>query len=208
MAWPAHARTTIWPHGCSSWRGRVADVRPYIVKPGDSVAEALARVNANHRGAGVVVDGRRQVLGTVSDTDLRHALMRGVDETAPVSSVMAKRLTRSGRLPIEIDVDNGKLVDVRPRPLDGPPPVAMVMAGGRGKRLRPYTDKVPKPLLKVGRSTIIERIMSDLAKAGVSDIYLSLNYKAKMFEQRLAHVEEHVGARVHFLLEESPLGTA
>lgn len=186
----------------------MADVRPYIVKPGDSVIDALARVNANRRGAGVVVDGRRQVLGTVSDTDLRHALMRGVDETAPVSSVMAKRLTRSNRLPVEIVVDNGKLVDVQPRPPDGPPPVAMVMAGGRGKRLRPYTDKVPKPLLKVGRSTIIERIMSDLAKAGVSDIYLSLNYKAKMFEQRLAHVEEHVGARVHFLLEESPLGTA
>jgi NDP-sugar pyrophosphorylase family protein len=170
--------------------------------------DALARVNANRQGAGVVADGRRTVLGTVDDNDIRRALMRGADGTAPVSSVMAKRLARTARLPIEVMVANGKLVDVHPRALDGPPPVAMVMAGGRGKRLRPYTDKVPKPLLKVGQSTIIERIMGDLATAGVSDIYLSLNYKAKMFEQRLAHVEQHVGARVHFLLEDSPLGTA
>ncbi|MBV8958121.1 MAG: CBS domain-containing protein, partial [Actinobacteria bacterium] len=123
----------------------MADVRPFIVRPDDALIDALARVNANHRGAGVVVDGRRQVLGTVSDTDIRHALMRGADETAPVSSVMAKRLARASRLPITVEVDDGKLVDVQPRSPDGPAPVAMVMAGGRGKRLRPYTDKVPKP---------------------------------------------------------------
>ena len=186
----------------------MADVRPFLIRPDDSVLDTLARVNANRRGAGVVVDGKRNVLGTVDDTDLRRALMRGVEGTEAVSSVMAKRMTRVSRLPVDVVVADGKLVDVVPREPDGPPPVAMVMAGGRGKRLRPYTDKVPKPLLKVGRSTIIERIMGDLAKAGVSDIYLSLNYKAKMFEQRLAHVESHVGAGVHFLLEDSPLGTA
>ena len=186
----------------------MADVRPFLVRAEDSLLDALARVNANRLGAGVVVGGDREVLGTVSDGDIRRALMKGADPSAPVSSVMAKKLTRLARLPVEITADKGKLVDVQPRPPEGPAPVAMVMAGGRGKRLRPYTDKVPKPLLKVGTSTIIERIMGDLAAAGVSDIYLSLNYKAKMFEQRLAHVEEHVGARVHFLLEDSPLGTA
>jgi NDP-sugar pyrophosphorylase family protein len=134
--------------------------------------------------------------------------MKGTDPATPVSAVMASKLARRSRLPVDVVVEGGAVVDVRPRPFDGPAPVAMVMAGGRGKRLRPYTDKVPKPLLKVGESTIIERIMGDLAAAGVSDIYLALNYKAKMFERRLAHVEKHVGARVHFLLEDSPLGTA
>lgn len=186
----------------------MADVRPFLVRPDDSVLDALARVNANRRGVGVVVDGRRNVLGTVDDVDLRRALMRGVEGTEAVSTVMAKKLTRVKRLPVDVVVNDGKLVDIVPREPEGVPPVAMVMAGGRGKRLRPYTDKVPKPLLKVGRSTIIERIMGDLAKAGVSDIYLSLNYKAKMFEQRLAHVEKHIGARVHFVLEDTPLGTA
>jgi dTDP-glucose pyrophosphorylase len=186
----------------------VADVRPYLLRGGDSLLDALARVNANRRGVGIVVDGGREVLGTVSDGDIRRALMQGSDPASPVSAVMTKKLTRLSRLPVEVVAKGGTVVDVVPRPLDGPAPVAMVMAGGRGKRLRPYTDKVPKPLLKVGDSTIIERIMADLAAAGVSDIYLALNYKAKMFERRLAHVEEHVGARVHFLLEDSPLGTA
>lgn len=184
------------------------DVRPFAVRPDDTLLDALGRVNANGTGAGVVVDGRRQVLGTVTDGDIRRALMKGADGAAAVSTVMARGLARSKRLPFAVVSGDGKLADVQPRPAVGPPPVAMVMAGGRGKRLRPYTDKVPKPLLKVGRSTIIERIMGDLARAGVSDIYLSLNYKAKMFERRLAHVESHVGARVHFLLEDSPLGTA
>jgi dTDP-glucose pyrophosphorylase len=186
----------------------VADVRPFLVRADDSLLDALARVNANRRGAGVVVDGGRDVLGTVCDADIRRALMKGVAPDAPVSSVMAKKLTRLGRLPVDVTAEKGRLIDVQPREFDGPAPVAVVMAGGRGKRLRPYTDKVPKPLLKVGTSTIIERIMGDLAAAGVSDIYLSLNYKAKMFEQRLAHVEEKVGARVHFMLEDEPLGTA
>jgi dTDP-glucose pyrophosphorylase len=186
----------------------VADVRPYLLRGDDSLLDALARVNANRRGAGVIVGAGRTVLGTVSDGEIRRALMKGADPASPVSAVMAKKLARLSRLTIEVTAEGGAVADVVPRPFDGTPPVAMVMAGGRGKRLRPYTDKVPKPLLKVGRSTIIERIIADLAAAGVSDIYLALNYKAKMFERRLAHVEEHVGARVHFLLEDAPLGTA
>ena len=186
----------------------MADVRPFLLRGDESLLDGLARVNANTRGVGIVVDSDRRVLGTVSDADIRRALMGGKDPASAVSSVMAKNLARRSRLPVEVVVEAGAVVDVQPRPLDGPAPVAMVMAGGRGKRLRPYTDKVPKPLLKVGDSTIIERIMGDLAVAGVSDIYLALNYKAKMFERRLAHVQDRVGVRVHFLLEDDPLGTA
>jgi NDP-sugar pyrophosphorylase family protein len=81
------------------------------------------------------------------------------------------------------------------------------MAGGRGKRLRPLTDKVPKPLLRLGRYTIIERIIRELVAAGIEDVYVSLNYKAKMFERKLGD-GEHLGARVQFLHEDTALGTA
>src|SRR5207302_1166841 len=150
-------------------------------KADDALGDALARMSANGGGFGVVAD-ERTVLGTVVDAEIRTALLDGAGVTSPVSTVMAKGLTRRARLPAELTVDKGRLVDVALSASAGPPPVAVVMAGGRGKRLRPITDKVPKPLLRIGNYTIIERIMRGLAAAGVEDIYVALNYKAKMFE--------------------------
>jgi NDP-sugar pyrophosphorylase family protein len=119
---------------------------------------------------------------------------------------MAAQLRRRSRLPARLVVTDGRLVDVEVDDADVASRAALVMAGGRGKRLRPLTDKVPKPLLKVGTETIIERIMRTLVEAGVQDLYLALNYKAKMFEKRLG-TGEHLGARLHYIHEETPLGT-
>jgi NDP-sugar pyrophosphorylase family protein len=133
--------------------------------------------------------------------------MAGTELSAPVQSVMVKGLSRRNRLPADLTIEAGRLTDLAVTPAVGPAPIAVVMAGGRGKRLRPITDKVPKPLLRIGRTTIIERIMRGLAEAGIEDIYVALNYKAKMFERRLGD-GEHIGARVHFMLEDHALGTA
>jgi NDP-sugar pyrophosphorylase family protein len=163
-------------------------------------------MSTNGAGFAVVVDDDRKVLGTLLDAEVRSRILAGVDMTSPVGDVMAKGLTRKQRLPAELTVDKGKLLDVDVHPQPAPPPIAVVMAGGRGKRLRPITDKVPKPLLRVGDYTIIERIMRKLADAGIEDIYVALNYKAKMFERKLGD-GERVGARVHYLHEAQPLGT-
>jgi NDP-sugar pyrophosphorylase family protein len=87
------------------------------------------------------------------------------------------------------------------------PPTAVIMAGGRGQRLRPVTDKLPKPLLKVGSMSIIERIIRDLAAAGVVDVYLAVNYKAEIFQERLGFGEP-LGVNLHYLREETAMGTA
>jgi NDP-sugar pyrophosphorylase family protein len=86
-------------------------------------------------------------------------------------------------------------------------PVAVVIAGGRGQRLRPLTDKVPKPLLRLGASTIIERIVQSLKASGVEDLYLSVNYKAQDFEDRLGD-GSHLGVRISYLKERRKLDTA
>ncbi len=92
-------------------------------------------------------------------------------------------------------------------PFADEPPVAVIMAGGRGQRLRPLTDKVPKPLLRVGSKSIVERMVTALAAAGVDDVYLAVNYKAEVFEQRLGSGEQ-LGVRLHYIREEQALGTA
>jgi NDP-sugar pyrophosphorylase family protein len=86
-------------------------------------------------------------------------------------------------------------------------PIAVIMAGGRGQRLRPLTDKVPKPLLRVGASSIIERIIASLVSAGIEEVYLAVNYKADAFERRLG-TGDHLGVTIHYLRERQRLGTA
>jgi NDP-sugar pyrophosphorylase family protein len=85
--------------------------------------------------------------------------------------------------------------------------MAVIMAGGRGQRLRPLTDKVPKPLLRVGGTPIIERIIASLASAGIEDVFLAVNYKAEAFEERLGD-GERLGVTITYLHERTPLGTA
>ena len=89
----------------------------------------------------------------------------------------------------------------------GPPPTAVIMAGGRGLRLRPVTDTVPKPLLRLGSTTIVERIIAALAAAGAEDVYLAVKYKAEAFYDRLGD-GAGLGVKLHYLHEDTPLGTA
>jgi dTDP-glucose pyrophosphorylase len=190
------------------WSCAIPDVRPFLLKPDDALIDAIGRMSANGAGFGVVADEDRKVLGTVLDAEARALIVGGTELTAPVHTVMAKGVTRRTRLPAELTVEKGRLVDVTPKAASGPPAVAVVMAGGRGKRLQPLTgSKVPKPLLRIGNQTIIERIMRGLVAAGIEDIYVALNYKAKMFERRLGEGES-VGARLHYVHEDHALGTA
>lgn len=174
-------------------------MRNFLLKPTDSLRVAFQRVNANGEGFAAVVDEDKKLLGTFCDTDGRHALLRGVSLDTPVAEVMAKKSAKKERLPGSFVVTKGVVTDVvkfeRPR-IEG-----VVMAGGKGTRLRSMTGGVPKPLLTLGASTIVERILDQMENAGVDDTWLSLNYKAAQFRRRLRD-------RVHYLEEPEPLGNA
>ena len=86
-------------------------------------------------------------------------------------------------------------------------PVAVVMVGGRGERLRPLTDNLPKPLLEIGGEPIVERILGRLATAGIHDVWLTVNYMAGMFEDVIGD-GSRLGLRVRYVHEQEPLGTA
>ena len=86
-------------------------------------------------------------------------------------------------------------------------PVAVVMVGGRGERLRPLTDNVPKPLLSIAGETIVERILRRLAEAGITDVWLTVNYLAHAFEDVIGDGSA-LGLHVRYLNEQTPLGTA
>jgi choline kinase len=191
-----------------------------------TVAAAFERVKAGGRGLAVVLDDEGRVAGTLTDGALRRAALSSPSLDVPVTGVLSRRpvvadvgdgdedvrsLLAAHRLPAIPVVEDGRLVGVRSADefdgLRGPAASAVVMVGGRGKRLRPLTDKVPKPLLRIGGGTIVERIIRNLGAAGVVDVYLAVNYMAAMFEERLGDGAQ-LGVRLHYVREEEALGTA
>ncbi len=83
---------------------------------------------------------------------------------------------------------------------------AVILCGGIGSRLKPFTDAIPKPLLPVGEKAILEVQIERLADCGFDDIYLATNYKADYIERFLGD-DNSYGAQLHFSKEDEPLGT-
>ena len=88
----------------------------------------------------------------------------------------------------------------------GSPRQAVILAGGLGTRLRPFTQILPKPMLPVGDSSVLEIQIDRLARSGVRDIYFAANYKADML-QRYFGDGSRFGVDLHYSIESEPLGT-
>ena len=83
---------------------------------------------------------------------------------------------------------------------------AIILAGGRGKRLRPITDKIPKPLIPINGKPLIERTVKYLKKYGITEIIISSGYKSNLIEKFLKN-EKNFGCEIIFSNEKTPLGT-
>ena len=83
---------------------------------------------------------------------------------------------------------------------------AIILAGGRGKRLRPITDKIPKPLIPINNKPLIERTIKYLKKYGITEIIISSGYKSNLIEKFLKK-EKNFGCKIIFSIEKTPLGT-
>ncbi len=93
-----------------------------------------------------------------------------------------------------------------PSPRQNSPVEAIIMAGGRGVRMRPMTDEVPKPLLKIGGKPILEFILEKLHKAGIRKVYVSVGYRGHQLREYLQDGGKW-GLEVEFLQENMPMGT-
>ena len=162
----------------------------------------------------------------MTDGDVRRALLAGLSLNDPVEGCMHCRFlavgTAAGRSEVldlvrtrslnQIPILNaeGKLVGLHLlREIIGAlprPNWAVIMAGGRGQRLRPLTNVVPKPMVKVAGRPILERIILHLVGFGVRRIFLSVNYLAHVVE---AHFGDGtaLGCLIEYLREDKPLGT-
>lgn len=189
------------------------------VRPDDAVVDALPRLG----GVGAVVDDAGRFLGTITDAAVRRRILVENDPSllrcgdvlddepvavapgTPDDEIVAVLTTRHVRVAAVVDGDRF----VGPTTVQAPAPLAsaVALAGGKGERLQPLTFKVPKPLLQVGRATILQRVLESLHESGIDDVWLAVNYMADVIEERIGDGTRH-GLRVRYIHEDQPLGSA
>jgi dTDP-glucose pyrophosphorylase len=204
-------------------------LRPLVVSADLPVIEAIQKLNDAHKRIILAVDDDGRLEGVVTDSNIRHAILNRVDFQRPIREIMADKPvtalpdtpnetiltlmqeTTAYQIPI-VDADR-RLRDIvfldellRGRPQQSSR-LAVVMAGGLGKRLKPLTDDTPKPLLQVGGKPILFVVMDGLISQGFDRIVVTLNFKADMIREAVAAEERFCGI-VEFLEEKKALGTA
>lgn len=198
-----------------------------IVPSAGCVRDALEAVDRGAAGIALAVDGSGVLIGVVTDGDLRRALLAGASLGDPLESVLNCEFValRHGYPRADaLDQMVARHIDAIPVVDEGGRPIALhllhafldptprdnwavVMAGGLGTRLRPLTDSIPKPMLRVAGRPILERIVLHLVSHGIRRVFISVNYLGEVIEDHF-HDGRGLGLTIEYLREEQPLGTA
>ena len=201
--------------------------REVLLAPDATLKRAIEVLNKEAPRIVLVVDSSGFLLGTVTDGDIRRSLLRNctmetsIDEVmnpdprvatlGENKSVIKERMIKYSLLQMPI-VDDEKVIQGLEtiRHSDGDKihnnPV-LIMAGGFGKRLLPFTENIPKPLLKVGTKPILETILKQFIESGFHLFYISTHYKAEMIREYFGNGDKW-GVTIHYIHEDTPLGTA
>lgn len=197
-----------------------------IVPQSGTIRDAMLALDRGSLEIALVVDESRRLVGLMTDGDIRRALLRGCALTDLVADHMRRNFISvamtAGRAEV-IDLMQARYIQQIPvvdgdgrlvglhllRDVIGTPARAnwaVIMAGGRGTRLAPLTDQIPKPMLRVAGRPILERIVLHLVGQGVRRIFLAINYLGHVIRE---HFEDgsRFGARIEYLTEDKPLGT-
>ena len=205
-------------------RDRLAKCRVHVSK---NLIDAMWSLERGACEIALVVDDDERLLGTLTDGDIRRAQLNGAGLDTPLQPWAQRAFTA-----VTPDVGRAEVIDLmRARTihqipiLDGNgrliglhllhemigsadrPNWAVIMAGGQGERLRPMTEHVPKPMLRVAGRPILERLVLHLVGFGVRRIFLSINYLGHLVEEHFG-TGERFGCQIEYLREERPLGTA
>jgi dTDP-glucose pyrophosphorylase len=202
------------------------ELSKFVVRPDQTVRDAMRVITDNWRELALLADQDLHVIGVITDGDIRRGLLKGLTLESPAASVMTRDFVAVGP-----NADRAAVLDlmkartIRHVPvLDGErrlvgihflealigttdkPNLAVIMAGGEGRRLRPLTDSRPKPMMEVAGRPILERIVLHLVGYGIKRIFISVNYLAEMIRNHFGSGEDF-GCSIEYLHEDHPLGS-
>ena len=199
--------------------------KDHLIKKECNIEQAL--VQLNHLGKDAilfVVDDQGILVGALTDGDIRRALLKGISINQGIELTIQShpRYIRKGEADIKKIIEyresnyrilpvldsNDRVVNViNFRELKSYLPIdAVIMAGGRGQRLMPFTDIVPKPLLQVGEKPIIDHNLTRLTIFGIDDFWISVKYLGEQIQDYFGDGEDR-NIHVKYIWEDEPLGT-
>ena len=199
--------------------------KDHLILSGSKVKEALLLLNELSQDAILfVVDAEDKLIGALTDGDVRRGLIKGFTIDSYIDEIIQddpRYITkgennlekiieyREGDFRIVPVVDeNHRVVNViNFRKIRSYLPIdAVIMAGGRGQRLQPLTDTIPKPLLKVGDKAIMEHNLDRLTLFGIDDFWVSVKYLGEQIESHFGQgIEKNI--KIEYVWENEPLGT-
>ena len=206
---------------------RIKNFKDHIIFSGETIRNSIVKLGKLKKQFCIVVDKKKRFKGTLTDGDIRRGLLNNFTLKDKIADIYNKR-----SISIKADINDHKIVNIlekkkiRFTPIidnkkkiisiyhidyENEKPqidnIMFIMAGGIGKRLRPYTYKVPKPLLLVNKKPIIERIILIAKKQGITNFIISINYLGSKIKSYLRNGEE-LGVNIKYVEEKKPLGTA
>ncbi|MDX1754697.1 MAG: nucleotidyltransferase family protein [Marinobacter sp.] len=202
------------------------DWHSVLVSPNTSLNEAIATLDKGALRIVLVVDKQNKLLGTLTDGDVRRALMAKASLDKPVAEVMCDQpqvarsewtrdrilsvMERSELLQLPVVDENGCLVGLETlhgllerNTINNP---VFLMAGGFGTRLRPLTYECPKPMLKVGEKPILELILESFVASGFHRFFISTHYLPDQIRDYFGDGQRW-GVSIQYVHEDEPLGT-
>jgi dTDP-glucose pyrophosphorylase/CBS domain-containing protein len=210
--------------------GKIGD---FFVKPHDAIRTAIECIDRNQQGIALVVDEERKLVGTITDGDIRRAILATINLDSSVQVILDRKLSSLYPKPVTalIGTDPTGLLNImRSRALRQIPLLdqdgrvvdlvlltdlipaqktvmqAVIMAGGLGTRLRPLTESLPKPMLPVGGRPIMEMIIEQLREAGIHKVNVTTHFKPEKIMDHFGDGSAF-GVELKYLNEQQPLGT-
>lgn len=197
-----------------------------VVHTKQTLFETMKIIDETSLQFAVVVDEDNHLLGTVTDGDIRRGILRGEGLEVPINLIMNpnpfsakyglktntyKQLMKSKNLKqLPIVNDQNQIVDILfIDHLETPTNKNQVilMLGGLGKRLRPLTNDIPKPMLKVGNKPIVESIIEGFKQYGYTNFIFSVNYKKEVIQDYFQN-GNIMGISIDYIEEKKRMGTA
>ncbi|PAQ13672.1 alcohol dehydrogenase [Bacillaceae bacterium SAOS 7] len=198
-----------------------------IISPDTTILDTMKVIDQSSLQFAVVTDFNRQLLGTVTDGDIRRGILNGLPLTTAIKEVMNSEpiyayfseyklykqelLTIKGVQQLPIVDKQKRIVRIlfanEKQDVQFKDNVVILMAGGLGTRLRPLTDHMPKPMLTVGDKPILETIIQGFKQYGFTNFILSVNYKKEMIKNYFQD-GDHLGVSISYIDESERLGTA
>lgn len=199
--------------------------RDHLIKIKSTIEQALIQLNQLGKDAILfVINDNGVLLGTLTDGDIRRGLIKGISINQNVELMIQPhpRYIRRGETDIKKIIEyresNYRILPILDeydrvvniinfRELRSYLPIdAVIMAGGRGQRLMPFTEKIPKPLLHVGDRPIIDHNLTRLTIFGIHNFWISVKYLGEQIQEYFGDGANR-NINIKYIKEDKPLGT-